>query len=454
MRIPVLFATVILFAGLVSSLEVLPKYDTNILVEELENPIEFSLEIIDAPRGEYNVYTLSDLTIEPSEIFEIFDNNVTLDFVLSPNENFAALGLYTFTYTLHHRNVEKIDQKFTLNVLSLEEVLEISSDSIDPSSGKVSFYVRNKEDVDLSNLTARFSSVLFDISEKFNLKAKERKEFPVKVDPDKLKRTKAGVYIIDSVFETKKGNVKIQGNLYLGEKKGIKTTEDDGGFLIYTRIINKINSGNILENVEVKVKKDIISRLFTSFNVEPNFVNRDGFVVEYTWMKRRLGPGEVFTVKARTNYLLPFIIVVFFIVLFVIIKNIVQRKLEVVKSVNHVRTKNGEFALRVKIYIRAKKSVENVSVIDRVPRMVKIYKKFGSLKPDKIDLESRRLHWHLGDLDVGEERSFNYIVYSKVGYVGKFSLPRALLVFEENNEIHEVESNKVFFMSDQVKGEQ
>ena len=52
----------------------------------------------------------------------------------------------------------------------------------------------------------------------------------------------------------------------------------------------------------------------------------------------------------------------------------------------------------------------------------------------------------------GEERVFNYLIYSKVGIVGKFSLPEAIAVFEKNNEIHEVKSNKVFFMSEQIKG--
>ncbi|MBT7238024.1 hypothetical protein HN865_04160 [Candidatus Woesearchaeota archaeon] len=53
-------------------------------------------------------------------------------------------------------------------------------------------------------------------------------------------------------------------------------------------------------------------------------------------------------------------------------------------------------------------------------------------------------------MDLGEERVFSYIVYSKIGVVGKFSLPEALAVFEKEGEIHEVESNKVFFLSEQT----
>ena len=45
-----------------------------------------------------------------------------------------------------------------------------------------------------------------------------------------------------------------------------------------------------------------------------------------------------------------------------------------------------------------------MSIIDKVPAIVKIYKKFGLIKPDKIDAASRRIHWNIGDLDAGEER--------------------------------------------------
>ena len=84
-----------------------------------------------------------------------------------------------------------------------------------------------------------------------------------------------------------------------------------------------------------------------------------------------------------------------------------------------------------------------------IPR--KIYNKFGTTKPDKIDPESRRLRWNVGDLDSGEERIFSYIVYSKIGVMGKFSLPESKAVFESDGKIQETHSNIVHFMSDQVK---
>lgn len=446
------FLVGILCLSLVSAIEISEEYDSNILIRDIDDSLTLTLSITDAPAGMYNMYTLAEISTKPSAMFTIPGGSIKKDFTVSATENLDVEGYYTFTYILHHRDVEKIERKFTIQLLNLKDVLEVSSDSIDPESGKVSFYVENKENVQLENISAKFSSILFDIEKTFNIGPYERVEIPVVVDVGKLKRTKAGIYIIEADFQTNKGIENIKGNLYLGEKKGITSTEDSSGLLIRTQTVTKINTGNIIESVEVRLKRNIFSRLFTSFNIEPTITERNGLIVEYYWLKEKLNPSEVFIVKAKTNYVFPFFTIIFAILALLGFKRFTETKLELKKSVHHVKTKNGEFALKVTLSLKAKKNIENVSIIDKVPAIVKIYKKFGLIKPDKIDAASRRIHWNIGDLDAGEERVFNYVVYSKVGVVGKFSLPEATAIFEKNEKIHEVESNKVFFMSDQIKG--
>lgn len=443
----------LLCLSLVSALEISADYSTNVIVRDVENSIDLTLNIINASQGTYNLYTLADISIYPAETFTVTESPAEKKFTIATKDNLDVEGRYAFTYTLNHRGVEKIDEKFVVNLMNLEDVLEISSDSIIPASGEISFYVQNKESMSLKNLSAKFSSILFETEMTFDLGPNEKLEIFVDVDKGKLEKTKAGVYIIKSVFQTKKGEKKIEGNLYLGEKKGITSTEDKSGFLVQTETITKVNVGNVLESVQVKLSRNILSRLFTSFSIEPAVVERKGFVVEYTWIKERLNPTEAYVVKAKTNYVFPFLIIMVVVLALFGFKRFTETKLEVKKSVSHVKTKNDEFALRVTLSLKARKGVENVTLIDKVPAIVKIYKKFGMVKPDKIDAESRRIHWRVGDLNAGEERIFTYIVYSKVGIVGKFSLPEALAVFEKDEKIHEVDSNKVFFMSDQIRGD-
>jgi len=45
-----------------------------------------------------------------------------------------------------------------------------------------------------------------------------------------------------------------------------------------------------------------------------------------------------------------------------------------------------------------------------------------------------------------------YIIYSKVGVLGRFALPTATAIYEKEGNIHETESNKAFFMAEQVRG--
>ena len=450
MKLSLLIA-MLLFLNVASAIDISAEYNSNILIPEIDSSIDLTLTITNATPGIYNLYSLADVSIKPSETFTISTDPFKKTFTISPTENLDVEGYYTFTYTLNHRGFNKTNEKFLSKILNLEDTIEISSDTIDPTSNEIKFYVKNLESTTLKNLSAKFSSILFDTEATFDLNPNQKLEFTANITEDKLKKTKAGVYIIESIFKTKDGNKKIEGNLYLGEKKGITTTDDKSGLLIQTQTIAKINTGNVLENVQIKISKNIFSRLFTTFNIEPDTIERKGFTIDYTWTKQRLTPTEAFVIKAKTNYVLPFLIILVIILALIGFKRFTETKVEIKKSVHHVRTKHDEFALKITLSLKAKKNVENVTLIDKVPAIVKIYNKFGLNKPDKIDAASRRIHWNIGDLNTGEERLFSFIVYSKVGVVGKFSLPEATVVFEQADKIHEVESNKVFFMSDQIK---
>lgn len=443
----------ILLISFISALGITTNQNSNVIVRDFDGTINLTMKISDAPEGIYNVYTLADVSIEPSEMFPV-DGSITKQFVIKPNENLKLNGYYTFTYVLNHRDVEKIEQKMTIKLVNLEDIIEVYSDEVNYDTGTIIFSVKNNEDISINSLSGKFSSILFDVDKKIDLKPYEESKISVKVDKDVLKKTKAGVYIISSTFNTANGEKEVEGKLYLGEKKGVTTAEQKGGFLIQSKVITKTNIGNTLENVRIDVDKNIFSRLFTSFNTEPNLVERTGFAVHYSWIKDRLGPSEVYTVSTKTNYIFPvFIIIVVFLAIYGI-KRFAQTKVEVTKSVLPVRTKNGEFALKIMLAVKSKKSVQNVTLIDRVPSIVKIYNKFGTIKPSRIDINSRRIHWNIGNLNAGEVRMVSYIVYAKVGVVGKFSLPEAFVVFEKDGQIHEVPSNQVFFMNEQIRKEE
>jgi len=82
--------------------------------------------------------------------------------------------------------------------------------------------------------------------------------------------------------------------------------------------------------------------------------------------------------------------------------------------------------------------------------MVKLYNKFGMINPDKIDLESRKLYWNINKLNKGETRIFTYIVYSKIGVLGKVELPEAEAFYEDDGKTKQSSSNRSFYVRDSL----
>ena len=450
MKKATLFLLAILLISTTSALTISENAINDVIIYEYNQPAKFEFSITDAEPGSYNLYTLTDVSLLPRDSFQLKEGTNKLEVFVYPTESLTTRNYYTFAYFIKHPDGENQQESLTVKIVDLEDALLINSDSNDPKSDKITFYVKNLENANLKEIKAKFSSVFFeDFEYVFSLEPYEKKEFTIPLDKEETKTISAGSYIINAEFETDKGIVEMDGKIYLGEKKGIETEEDSSGFFIRTTEITKTNIGNVEDTVLTKIKRNILTRLFTTFNTEPDVVDRKDFVISYSWAKT-LKPAEEFTIKARTNYIFPFLILILLILIVLGIKKYVRTIVEVKKTVTHVRTKGGEFALKVKLFVKSRREVENLSLIDKVPQIVKVYEKFGTVRPDVIDAKNRKLKWHLGNLAAGEERAFSYMVYSKVGIVGKFSLPSAKAVFEKNTQVYEVESNKVFFLSAQT----
>tara|TARA_B100001971_G_scaffold211589_1_gene239630 strand:+ start:926 stop:1417 length:492 start_codon:yes stop_codon:yes gene_type:complete len=151
----------------------------------------------------------------------------------------------------------------------------------------------------------------------------------------------------------------------------------------------------------------------------------------------------------KTNWLFPFLIILFIIAIVVLAKQYSRTDLILRKKISFVKVKGGEFALKVSIFVNAKKHVEKISVIDKLPSLVKIYKKFGGEEPKRINEKNKRIEWEFDELEEGETRILSYIIYSKIGIIGKFALPKTTAIYEKDGKIHESESNKAFFVAEQ-----
>jgi hypothetical protein len=121
------------------------------------------------------------------------------------------------------------------------------------------------------------------------------------------------------------------------------------------------------------------------------------------------------------------------------------------KRVSFVKAKGGEFALKVTLIAEAKQFVEKVRIVDRLPPLVKMYERFGMEEPSKIDKVRKTIEWDFDHLEAGEKRVMSYIIYSKVGILGRFALPSATAIFQKDNKIKDVSSNRAFFLAEARK---
>jgi len=419
-----------------------------IIAEYYNQPAVYSLTASDITPDYYQIYTLTDVALAPKGYFYIYPNQVFNVSVYS-TANLKERLYYAFTYYLKSQNGASYEDKIIVKIVNLTDALTIESDYLDPNNEKATFYINNRENVNLLNVPVKFSSPVFELTQNINVSPMGKTEINVDVDMEKMKALEAGSYVVNADFITDVGIKRISGEILLTEKRSVETQENSSGFLVRQDSVKKTNTGNVPVITAVTMKKDIISRLFTSFNIEPKIVERKGFGVIYTWNKK-IQPTESLEIIVKTNYVLPFVTLLFAIILIVGFRKFTKSKVEFQKSVSYVKIKGGEFALKVKISIRARKSMHNVSLIDRIPPIVSMHEKFASPQPTKVDTLNKRVTWDIGELSAGEEREFSYLVYSRVGVMGKFSLPEALVVYESDGKMHEFESNQVFFLTEQI----
>ncbi len=421
-----------------------------VMIAGVNQPVLFELEIKNLG-ADTNVefYNLVGFRMLPSGFVSIKSQEtkiITLQ--VSPLGDFDHIGFYTFTYFIRDENDVEIEKELTFKRLEMEDALEIGADEFNPESSSIKVFVRNKENFDFGTMNAKFSSLFFNVEDSFELGPKERRSVSVSLNKEDFNRLLAGFYTMDVDLKADEAEANLATSIRFVEKDIIKTEEDSSGFIVNTKVTKKTNEGNIQTYSQISVKKNIISRLFTTFNSEPDVVERNGLGITYTWTKY-LNPGETLETRVRTNWTFPLIIVLIIVGVVALAKRSQKTPLLLKKRVNFVRAKGGEFALKVTLYVRAREFVEKVQIIERLPPLVSLYEKFGPEKPTKVDEKNKRVEWFFDHLEAGEVRLMSYVIYSKVGVFGKFALPSMRGIYEQNGQAREAESNKAFFVTEQ-----
>jgi len=445
--------TIIILASFVSAinLDITQKQISSSVITDLDQPAVSDLIITNNEGTDnFKIYSLVGINITPSEFSIPPGETKTIRIYLMPQESLKSKeGPYPFVYHIKNSKNQIQRDTMTITITSVGSAIDIIPENINPQSDNLNVIVKNRATHDFDEVNLKFSSVFFsDYETTIPLKSLEEKTISISLDKNKLKVQDAGHYLMNAQIKTKDVTAKKDIVIKFVEQANIDEQDKNEGFIIQRHEIIKKNIGNVKETVKITTEKSILSYLFTTTNIEPTSANFNGFKRVYTWQKELI-PDDELDVVVTTNWLFPILILIGIIVVIILIKKYTERDFLFRKSVSFVRTKGGEFALKISLKIKAKKYTERINIIDKLPHLVNLYEKFGAVPPHKVDLHNRRLEWNIESMNKGEERIFSYIIYSsKIGVVGKFELPSAKAVYEKNGEIKETTSNRAFFINE------
>jgi len=442
------FLIVANFSPVSAMFSVEKKEKGNVIISELDNPAVYEFNITNNAKTSENIeiYSLVGLSFLPRGQFELYPGENTIEVKAYPtNEQRAKTGLIAFDYEIKGSVSGIYKDRILIKIVALKDALWIGADEIAYGDNEATIIVRNKENTNIDNVEIRFSSEFFEGSKTLSFKPFEEKRIPVTINKD-ISKLGAGSYVIKADVQIKNATATLSGIVNYVEKKSITEKIETKGYLVRTDLIEHKNDGNAVMTDRIEAKRNVLTRLFTTSSIEPTKTERRGLFVYYAWQKE-LKPGESWKVDIGTNYTLPLILIIIIIFIVWLTYLYSRTSLQILKRVSFVRTKGGQFALKVFVNLKARKSVENVHLVDRIPAAMRLYEGYGS-KPHQVDINGRRLLWNIDRLNAGEERVFSYIIYSSVGVVGRFEAPVATATFSHGGKQEIVHSNRAFFVSD------
>jgi hypothetical protein len=427
----------------------------DVIIKGLDQPAKVILNVTNNENTDkFLFFNLLGFVMEPKDPVSIGGGMTKIvELTIYPRKDLDVKNYYALQYFIRAQSDEtEQEEQLTIKMVELASAFEIGSEDIDPDSNSVTIYIHNKERFDFKDLNVRFTSQFFELTDDLSLGPNEKEEFIIELDKEDFKKLTAGFYTFTAQIEVEDLEAEIEGTIKFIEKNIVETTEKKFGIIVSTNIIRKTNEGNTVEGSDTVIKKNIISRLFTSFNPDPDIVERKGLSVYYTW-NQKINPGDTLEIVVKTNWLYPLLIILLIVVIVILVKQYVTTDVQVRKRVSFVKAKGGEFALKVTLNVYSTKYVERVNIVDRLPALMKVYERFGGEKPSRVNQKARLIEWDFEKLEAGELRTLSYIIYSKkVGVMGKFALPSATAIYQRLGKIKESTSNKAFFMAEQKTG--
>ncbi len=244
----------------------------------------------------------------------------------------------------------------------------------------------------------------------------------------------SGEYEVEVVLKNKLNKILDEQSITFNVEAIHEIDEEkkiENSILYSTVTITITNNGNVVESdFYVTESLPIISKNFFYPEIEPTYEEEKDNRIVYKWLIRDLKPTErrVITYQLRfTNVVLIscLLIIVVVWVVWLFFRPTIR------KSYMGLLARANEISISLYLKNKSRKTLHNITVVDSVPPLAAVVKKFDTLVPKiKTKATGTELTWKIKELKPKEERVLTYKIKPVIDIIGKLKLPKAHLIYK------------------------
>ena len=323
-------------------------------------------------------------------------------------------------------------------------------EEVDPRNPiSLEVYMRNRNPLNLEQLTIEVQSELFSKSYVTTLGALEEKTNQI-LFADLNPLQTPGTYSVDVKLiyknETISQSIK---QVIIKEYSDVQIEQTiTKGLFSSKEKISLYNDGNDDTVKLIKVKKNFFQKIFTTTSAKYDSLKEDG--ISYLSWEVPLKPRESVVITVSTNYT-PLVLFILLVIMLIISYYVFRSPVVLFKRAKIASSsEHGVTDIKVKLHIknRSGRTIRNIKIIDKYPKLLTLEEEtsLGSMKPTKLlsgDKAHNLLTWNLEVLDPYEERLLVYRLKSGLNIVGNVSLPASKIRFHTGTGDRSYISNRV-----------
>ncbi len=301
---------------------------------------------------------------------------------------------------------------------------------------RITINLRNRNKLNITDMKIKLSSIVINKEVITSIGPLEEKTIIIThqfdtLEPPKKDTVTFGLYVEGNRIRTIE-DIPIEIIAY---SDIIESSELEKSFLKTEEKITYTNDGNIRKQETLKIEMGFFKDIVTSTDKKMYVLKEDG--KRYRALDADLKPGAKTEIIVVKNFR-PLVAVITIAIILTILYYVFRSPIVVKKQAVVLNTKDGgiiNMKIMMNVMNRTPKVIKNVVIIDRVPNIADIEKEFqiGTLKPNKIishEKSSNIIKWNIDVLEKYEERIITYKIKSKLGILGGFKLPPAIIKYE------------------------